>query len=107
MLWRRPNIQELLLTTTLRLGPTLIHAIQDMYPNQHSNLQAAGTHDTLLLPVVFHELSYYWNFHTNEMEASPDLFTQVLYILAFEFAYNRIMNKEHSIKFLLLGSSWQ
>ena len=100
---RRPDIQELQLPTSFRLGPTLIHLLQEMFPNEHQDLQAAATHDTLLLPVVFHELSYFWNTHTNEVQASPGLFTQTLYILAFEFACNRIMRREHSIKILIVG----
>ena len=58
---RQPAIQELQLPTSSRLGPTLIHCLQDLFPKQHNDLQAAGTHEPLLLPVVFNELSYFCN----------------------------------------------
>ena len=100
---RHPEIQELRLPTSLRLGHTLIQYLQAMFPRQHDDLQAATTHDTLVLPVVFTKLTYFWNPATNEVEGSPGLFIMTLYILALEFAYNRIMRTVSSIKILVVG----
>ena len=74
-----------------------------MFPNTHDALEGASAHDTLVSPVVFDKLSYSYNDVSHEVEASPGLFVQTLYILALELACHRIRPTAPSIKILVVG----
>jgi hypothetical protein len=85
--WARrcPTVQKIDASETLRLGRSMVHTLQFIYPGTFDDIYTSKTTDTLFLPILF-ERSSHWVARNSRGEAEHDqaYFAHVLFVAALE-----------------------